>query len=121
MEFVRTGAVEAKLPNARIGELDLLVEEAIVNVCRYAYPEGRPGIMTVTHSIPAPGELTVEIADQGPAFNPLSTEPPDLTLSLQQRPIGGLGIFLLRTLAKSLTYRREDGWNRLTFGVSAGS
>ena len=121
MEFVRKGALEARLPEARIGELDLLIEEAMMNVCRYAYPDGMPGSVTVTYSVPAPGELSVEVADQGVEFNPLATEPPDLNLKLEQRPIGGLGILLVKTLATSLTYRRELGWNRLTFGISAAS
>lgn len=119
-DFVRTGAREANLPATRVGELDLIVEEAVANICRHAYPGG-PGIMTVTYSIPSAGELRVEIADQGVEFNPLSTPPPDLTLNIDQRPIGGLGVFLVKTLAKSLNYRREAGWNRLTFAVSGGS
>jgi anti-sigma regulatory factor (Ser/Thr protein kinase) len=121
MEFVRQGALEANLPDARIGELDLLIEEAVVNVCTHAYRDDMPGSVTVTYSCPAAGELIVEVADQGVAFNPLTVEPPDLTLGLEQRPVGGLGIFLLKTLATFLTYRRESGWNRLTFGISADS
>lgn len=120
-EFVRKGALEASLPEARIGELDLLIDELLMNVSIHAYPDDMPGDVTVTYSVPAPGELSVELADQGVEFNPLKTEPPDLTLSLQDRPIGGLGIHLVKTIATSLSYRREQGWNRLTFGISAGS
>jgi serine/threonine-protein kinase RsbW len=120
-DFVRTGAREAGLPEARIGELDLLIEELCVNVCRHAYPDGAPGIVSVTYSIPAPGELSLEVADQGVEFNPLAAEPPDITLDLEDRPIGGLGILMVKALASSLTYRRECGWNRLTLGISAGS
>jgi len=121
MEFLRKGALEASFPETRLGELDLLIDELIMNVCNHAYPDGSPGDVTVTYAVPAPGELSVEVADQGVEFNPLQAEPPDLTLSLEARPIGGLGIHLVRTLAKSLTYRREQGWNRLTFAFSAGS
>ena len=121
IEFVRTGAREASLPTARIGELDLLIEEIFINVCRYAYRDGRQGAVTLTYSIPAPGELRVEVADHGAEFNPLAAAPPDLTLNLESRPIGGLGIFLVKTLAPSIAYRRDRGWNRLTFGISAGS
>ena len=120
-EFVHKGALEASLPEARIGELDLLIEELVMNVCSHAYPDGLSGDMIVTYSVPAPGELSVEVADRGGEFNPLKAEPPDLTVSLEARPIGGLGIYLVKTLATSLTYRREQGWNRLTFGISAGS
>ena len=72
MEFVRTGALEASLPEARIGELDLLIEEIFMNVCCHAYPDGRQGVVTLTYSVPAPGELSVEVADQGAEFNPLT-------------------------------------------------
>jgi serine/threonine-protein kinase RsbW len=120
-EFVCKGAVEASLPEARIGELGLLIEELIMNVCTHAFPADRPGEVTVTYSVPVKGELVIEVADQGVHFNPLKSEPPDLSLSLEARPIGGLGVYLVNTLARSLTYRREQGWNRLTFGISAGS
>ncbi|HKD05987.1 MAG TPA: ATP-binding protein [Bryobacteraceae bacterium] len=120
-DFVREGAIGAKLPEARMGELDLLVEELLMNVCAYAYPNDRPGDVTVSYSVPGPGELSIELADQGAEFNPLKMEQPDLTLSLEARPVGGLGIHLVKTFAKSLSYRREQGWNRLTFGFSAGS
>ena len=104
-----------------MGELDLLIEEILINVCRYAYPDGRQGVVTLTYSVPAPDELSVEVADQGVEYNPLTAAPPDLTLDLESRPIGGLGIFLVKTLARSITYRRDCGWNRLTFGISAAS
>jgi serine/threonine-protein kinase RsbW len=120
MEFVRTGAIEASLPEARIGELDLLIEEIFMNVCCHAYPEGRHGVVTLTYTVPAPGELSVEVADQGAEFNPLMAAPPDITLNLESRPIGGLGILLAKTLAQTISYRRDRDWNRLTFGISAG-
>jgi len=119
VEFVRTGALEAGLPQARIGELDLLIEEIFMNVCRHAYPDGNPGTVAVTYSVPEPGELNVEVADQGVEFNPLMAPLPDLTADLDRMPIGGLGVFLVKAFATSLTYRRECGWNRLMFGISA--
>ena len=117
-EFVRKGAREANLPEPRVRELDLLIEEILVNICRYSYPEDAPGTVTVTYLVPAPGELAVEVGDQGIEFDPLKVSPPDLTLDLARRPVGGLGILLLKSFARSLTYRREHGWNRLTFGIS---
>jgi anti-sigma regulatory factor (Ser/Thr protein kinase) len=121
LEFVRAGALEANLPEARIGELDLLIEEIFMNVCWHGYPGGRQGVVELAYSVPAPGELSVEIADQGVEFNPLTAEPPDVTLNLEDRPIGGLGIFLVKRLAPSIAYRRDHDWNRLTFALSAGS
>jgi anti-sigma regulatory factor (Ser/Thr protein kinase) len=120
-EFVHKGALEARLPERRIGELDLVVEEILANLSLHAYPDGAPGDVTITYSVPAPGALRVEFADQGCEFDPLAATPPDLTLDLSGRPIGGLGIFLVKSFADSLTYRREEGWNRLALGISAAS
>ena len=119
MEFLRNGAREANLPELHMRQLELLIEEILVNIWRYSYPEGAPGTVTVTYSVPRPGELDVEVGDQGVEFDPLTATPPDLTLDLARRPVGGLGIFLLKRFARSLSYRREQGWNRLTFGISA--
>ncbi len=118
-EFVRKGAREANLPEPRIGELDLLIEEILMNIARYAYPRDAPGIVTVTCSAPGPGEFAVEVGDQGSAFDPLAAASPDLTVDLAERPIGGLGILLVKSFAKSMTYRRDHGWNWLTFQISA--
>ena len=107
------------MPEVRMDVLDLLVEEIFMNIARHSYPEGAPGLVSVMYSIPAEGELAVEFSDQGVEFNPLTASLPDLTLDLAARPVGGLGVFLLGALADSLSYRREQGWNRLTFGVSA--
>jgi anti-sigma regulatory factor (Ser/Thr protein kinase) len=121
-EFARKlGGREANLPEDRAGELDLQVEQAIANACAHAFPTGRPGAVTVTDSVLGPGEWSVEVACQGVGFNPLQSAPRDLTLSLEQRPLGGLDIHLVKSFAGSLTDRREDGWNRLTFTLSAGS
>jgi anti-sigma regulatory factor (Ser/Thr protein kinase) len=117
--FVRQGAREANLPASRVGELDLLVEEIFMNITRHSYPSGLPGPVSVTYSVTGPGELSVEFGDQGIEFNPLTVDPPDLALDLDQRPVGGLGVFLLKAFAHSLSYRREQGWNRLTFGLSS--
>jgi serine/threonine-protein kinase RsbW len=117
--FVREGAREATLPAERLGELDLLVEEIFMNITRHSYPKGSPGPVSIMYSVTGPGELSVEFGDQGVEFNPLTVDPPDLTLDMEHRPIGGLGIFLLRAFAHSLSYRREQGWNRLTFGMSS--
>jgi serine/threonine-protein kinase RsbW len=117
--FVRVGAQEANLPVARLSELDLLVEEIFMNIARHSYPKGLAGPVSISYSVIGPGELAVEFGDRGIEFNPLTADPPDLTLGLADRPVGGLGVFLLKAFAHSLSYRREQGWNRLTLGISS--
>ena len=58
--------------------------------------------------------LSMEIADDGVAFDPLQAPAPDLDADIDDRPIGGLGVFLVRELMDSVAYRREAGWNRLS-------
>ena len=102
-----------------MNELDLLMEEILMNIFVHGYGKTAPGPVTIAYTIPAQGKLAIEIRDQGVEFNPLTATLPDLTLSVEERRIGGLGILLLRSLAGSLRYCREDGSNRLMFEVSA--
>lgn len=118
-QFARQAGHQAGLPAERLDHLDLLIEELLMNVFRYSFPQSEPGMVTVTYDVPAEGKVLFEVADQGREFNPLDTPAPDLTLDLGDRPIGGLGIFLVKQYAKPLSYRREHGWNRLTFSISA--
>jgi serine/threonine-protein kinase RsbW len=120
-DFVRKGALEASLPEPDVLQLELLIEEILVNIWRYAYPEGSPGTVVVTYSVPKPGEIALEVGDQGMEFDPLTAAVPNLTEDLEGRPVGGLGIFLLKSFAKSLQYRRHQGWNRLRFEIAAHS
>jgi anti-sigma regulatory factor (Ser/Thr protein kinase) len=119
LAFVRKGASEAHLPETRAAEIEVIIEELLMNISRYAYPQGTAGDLTIKYWIPAPGELRFEVADRGRQFDPLAVAPPDLSLELGDRPIGGLGLVLIRSYADSLTYRHEDGWNRLSFAISS--
>lgn len=113
-EFVRKGAVSAGVAPEEFEKLDLVLEEILINVARYAYTP-RLGKVEVTYCQERPGKLRVEIADFGRVFNPLETDPPDLSRGLADRPIGGLGVFLVKSLVDSISYRREDNRNILSF------
>jgi anti-sigma regulatory factor (Ser/Thr protein kinase) len=120
-EFVRRGACKAGLTGERLGAVDLVIEELFMNVARHAYPSGANGIVQITWSVPQPSLLAVEIADEGAAFDPLSKAEPGLEPSLGERPVGGLGVFLIRRMTSVLQYRREDGRNRVLFEISAAA
>jgi serine/threonine-protein kinase RsbW len=116
-EFVRAGAEAVGLGSDDINKLDLVLEEILVNIARYAYKDGA-GDVQVAYSVDA-GSLLVEVTDQGPSFNPLDSAPPDLALGLADRPIGGLGVLLVRQIVGSLSYSRRDGQNTLSFRFPA--
>lgn len=124
-DFVRDGAVAAGVAEDELGKLDLVLEEILINVARYAYtPE--TGEVEVAYAPAGPSKLLVEVADFGRIFNPLAADPPDLSRGLADRQIGGLGVFLVRSMVDSIDYRREEDRNILSFifpldGSPAGS
>jgi anti-sigma regulatory factor (Ser/Thr protein kinase) len=107
------GAAEGLAPEA-IFNLNLALDEVVTNVIRYAHDDdGREHPIVVRLSLER-GVLTAEVEDDGRAFNPLEKPAPDLSANIDERPIGGLGIFLVRSVMSSVEYRREDGRNVLT-------
>ena len=122
LEFARAGAATAGLTPADCDRLDLVLEELLVNVARYGYAPA-VGEVELAYAA-APGKLAIQVSDQGRSFNPLDRNEPDLTGNLSERPVGGLGLFLVSHLVSSPTYSRESGWNRLSFiflGEAAGN
>ena len=112
-DLLDTAAESAALPDERRGVVALVVEEAFVNLCRHAYRDREDGIVTVRLSAGA-GELSVELRDTGPAFNPIEQAPrPKLDASLEERRPGGLGVELMRRMTDALHYRREGDENVL--------
>ena len=96
--------------------MNLVLEELGLNVMDYGYDDGIHEFEIVLTS--EPDTLTIEIIDDGRPFDPLSdTPPPVLEGSIEDRPIGGLGVHLVRELMDELHYRREQGRNHLTLAT----
>jgi len=91
--------------------VSLAIEELVTNCIKYAYDDSNDHTVDIVLSVHA-GALKVEVIDDGRAFNPLEVPAPDLSLAMRDRPIGGLGIHLLRELADEVKYERRDGTNR---------
>ena len=94
-------------------KMNLAIEEAVVNVMSYAYPEGTTGSVNVEVQA-NDARLKFVISDSGKHFDPTSVAEADTTLSAEDRSIGGLGIFLVRQLMDSVNYERIGGFNVLT-------
>ena len=104
---------------AQTMQMNLALEEAVVNVMKYAYPKDTPGDVKVD-AYRDEGQLVFTISDSGTPFDPTAREKVDTTLSLEERPIGGLGIFLVRELMDSIHYERVGGRNVLTLCKKLG-
>ena len=111
--FMKSVNQELQLDKSLSMKLMLGVEEAVVNVMDYAYPNGIEGEVSIDVKA-TPDQLKYTITDRGMAFAPTEVMKADTTLSVEDRPIGGLGIFLVRNLMDSINYERVDGKNVLT-------
>ena len=90
------------------------LEEVFVNVAHYAYPNGEGDMSLYLGFDDQSRTITFRMTDKGVPFDPLKKPDPDITLSAEDREIGGLGIFITKKTMDSLTYAYEDGENILT-------
>ncbi len=110
-EWVEQLGEELGLEMPEVFQLNLALEEAVVNVMNYAYEDS--GLIDLSAKV-VDSEIVFVLEDSGKAFDPTKVDDPDITLSAEERNIGGLGIFLVQQLMSSVTYSREDGKNVLT-------
>ena len=96
-----------------VDQIHLACEEALVNVIKYAYP-GAEGTVEIRCDRAQSGGIEIEITDAGIPFDPLSLPAPDTSLPMEQRKIGGLGVFMIRKIMTEVKYRRDNGRNVLT-------
>ena len=105
-------AEESGVDKADMLRIELAIEEAIVNIVNYSFPEKRGDIELNCEC--RNNTITFRIIDNGTEFNPLNQEDPDLTLPIEEREVGGLGIFLIKNTMDDVSYQRKDNKNILT-------
>ena len=113
------GFVEEKLeayecPMKAQVALTVAIEEVFVNVAHYAYPESEGDVTLGIGFDEGSREITFRMTDKGVPFDPLEKPDPDITLTAEEREIGGLGIFITKKTMDSLSYSYENGENILT-------
>ena len=100
-------------PKARM-QMDIAVEEIFVNIASYAYTSDS-GTATITiETTEDPLCVTVIFSDEGIPYDPLAKPDPDVTLSSEERRIGGLGVFMAKKSVSDIHYKYQDGRNILT-------
>lgn len=118
-EFILEQAEKLEIQPAVTGKIELILEEVLLNIINYAYTEGRSGSISAGCAQFDKNLFVIRIIDQGKPFDPSSSPDPDTTLSIEERNIGGLGIYLVHQLSDNVRYQRVDGQNILdiTFKV----
>ena len=113
LAFVDGVLEEADCPMKKQLQIDVAVEEIYVNIASYAYAPG-VGPATIRVEIAdAPRAATITFIDHGVPYDPLAKPDPDVTLSADQRQIGGLGIYMVKKSMDDMVYAYEDGCNVL--------
>jgi anti-sigma regulatory factor (Ser/Thr protein kinase) len=92
---------------------NLAIEELVTNSIKYGYDDTAVHEIEINLSL-SDGKVVLTVSDDGHPFNPLEAPEPKTDLPIDERPIGGLGIHLLRQLSDGMTYERRDGRNQVT-------
>lgn len=111
--FIEEVGETFELPMKVVLNLNLVLEEAVTNVIMYAYPQEQNEHIYLTAK-KQDDRLVFVLTDSGIAFDPTQTPDADITLSADERQIGGLGIFLIRKIMNEVKYERIDDKNVLT-------
>ena len=111
--LVEEFGAEENWPPDLIFQVNLVLEEVAINVINFGHDGSLHEIeIALTSELDA---LTIEVIDNGRAFDPTKDATvPDVTLPIEERPVGGLGVYLVRTMMDEMRYRREEGRNHLT-------
>jgi anti-sigma regulatory factor (Ser/Thr protein kinase) len=112
-QFLQEFWSSADLPPAETVTFELALEEIFMNVAMHGSSAGRVPQVEVSLAL-SDGCLTLMIEDDGPSFDPLSLAAPDVTASLEERRVGGLGVFLVRQMMDAVSYQRLRGHNQLS-------
>ena len=114
LAFVDERLENAGCPMRTQTQIDIAVEEIFVNIASYAYQPGtgnaRIGVLISEDPLAA----SIRFIDSGMPYDPLAKEDPDVTLPVEERPIGGLGIYMVKKSMDEVLYENKDGCNIFT-------
>lgn len=113
LAFVDSHLEEKDCPVKTCMQIDVAVEELFVNIAHYAYS---PEVGSATIGVEMqeePTAVVITFIDQGKPYNPLAREDPDITLSAEERQIGGLGVYMVKKSMDDVSYEYRDGQNIL--------
>jgi anti-sigma regulatory factor (Ser/Thr protein kinase) len=114
IEFIDSTLEGHEYSDKTLMEIEIAVEEIFVNISNYAYPPGEGSVSVETEICGEPETLTARFIDSGVKYDPLEKEDPDTELSVEETPIGGLGIFMTKESMDNVIYEYKENKNILT-------
>lgn len=114
LAFVDEALEKAGVPYEVQLSVEMAIEEIYLNIVYYAYAQKDGDAIILADINEKDKILTLTFIDEGPEYNPLLKEDPDTTMDIMDRPIGGLGILMVKKMMDDVAYCREDGENYLT-------
>jgi serine/threonine-protein kinase RsbW len=118
-ELAERFGADARLSDDEVMAINLVLDEVVTNVIEYGYEDAGRHEIAVTLTVEG-NTLTIRIEDDGRAFDPLAAPPPDLAAPIEDRPVGGLGIHIVRSVMDAVDYQRRGGRNVLTMRRTLG-
>ena len=115
-DFVFGKLSEGKVAEPSFPKIELILEEVLTNVFYYAYADGQ-GEVELACGLRG-DMLHLSVADRGSPFNPLDSPPPNLSDDIEERTVGGLGIYFVREMVDDISYERRDNRNILTMSIN---
>ena len=118
--MIETFGEANKLPEPKVYVVNLMLDELVTNLVMHG--NSNDGTLTADIRLQlGAGGITLTVADDGQPFDPTAAEAPDVDAALEDRQVGKLGLHFVRSLADSVSYRLENGWNLLTISVETGT
>jgi len=100
-----------EIPMPIMMKVNIVLDELLSNIVKYSLPADTEHIIDITLELFTTGKLIIQLTDEGVPFNPFLSEDPDVTIPLEEREIGGLGIMLVKKLMDEYTYKRQANLN----------
>lgn len=113
-DFVDERLEEMNCPVKAQMQIDIVIDELCSNVARYAYSDKTGKVTVSVDTVDKPMKVWLTFTDEGVPYNPLAKEDPDITLSAEERKLGGLGIYMVKKMMDEFRYEYKEGKNIVT-------
>lgn len=111
IEAFEAFAIAHTIPTNLMLKVNIVLDELLSNIVKYSFPDGKEHVIDINLELFTTGKLTLSLTDEGVPFNPFDTPEPDLSIPLEEREVGGLGILIVKRLMDEYHYKRQANLN----------